>query len=113
MTRLANNGCGKDLPIPYIPIVYAIVKRSFRRSTHNVTGKMAPFKMASVSNLEELLQSKNGLLRKTNGTFGILYIFTKQLCQKKIYVYLYIFAIREYLRHPSPSLLVLGLSRSL
>ena len=47
---------------------------------------------------------------KTNGTFGILDIFTKQLCEKKIYVCMYIFAIREYLRHPSPSLLVLGLS---
>ena len=59
MTRPANNGCGKDSFVSH-----AIIKRDFRGFTRDVTGKMAPFKMANVSNLEELLQSENGLLRK-------------------------------------------------
>ena len=54
----ANNGCGKD------SVSHAIIKRNFGDSTRDVTGKIAPFKMANVSNLEELLQSENGLLRK-------------------------------------------------
>ena len=54
----ANNGCGKD------SVSHAITKRNFGDSTRDVTGKIAPFKMANVSNLEELLQSENGLLRK-------------------------------------------------
>ena len=58
MTRPANNGCRKDSFVPH-----AIIKRDFGGSTRDVTGKMAPFKMANVSNLEELLQSENGLLR--------------------------------------------------
>ena len=52
MTRPANNGCGKD------SVSHAIIKRNFGGSTRDVTGKMAPFKMANVSNLE------NGFLRK-------------------------------------------------
>ena len=59
MTRPANNGCRKDSFVPH-----AIIKRDFGGSTRDVTGKMAPFKMANVSNLEELLQSENGLLGK-------------------------------------------------
>ena len=59
MTRPANNGCRKDSFVPY-----AIIKRDFGGSTRDVTGKIALFKMANVSNLEELLQSENGLLRK-------------------------------------------------
>ena len=59
MTRPANNGCRKDSFVPH-----AIIKRDFGGSTRDVTGKMAPFKMANVSNLEELLQSENRLLRK-------------------------------------------------
>ena len=59
VTRPANNGCGEHLHV-----LYAIVKRNFGCSTRNVTEKLAPFKMANASNLEELLQSKNGLLRK-------------------------------------------------
>ena len=59
MTRPANNGCRKDSFVPQV-----IIKRDFEGSTRDVTGKMAPFKMANVSNLEELLQSENGLLRK-------------------------------------------------
>ena len=58
MTRPANNGCGKDSFVSH-----AIIKRDFGGSTRDVTGKIAPFKMANVSNLEELLQSENGLLR--------------------------------------------------
>ena len=58
MTRPANNGCGKD------SVSHAIIKRNFGSSTHDITGKMAPFKMANVLNLEELFQSENGLLRK-------------------------------------------------
>ena len=45
-------------------VPHAIIKQDFVGSTRDVTGKMAPFKMANVSNLEELLQSENGLLRK-------------------------------------------------
>ena len=60
MTRPANNGCRKDSFVPH-----AIIKQDFVGSTRDVTGKMAPFKMANVSNLEELLQSENGLLRKS------------------------------------------------
>ena len=63
---------------------HAIIKRNFGGSTRDVTGKIAPFKMANVSNLEELLQSENGLLRKKNGTFGVLDIFTKHLFEKKM-----------------------------
>ena len=59
VTRPANNGCEEHLHV-----LYAIVKQNFGCSTRNVTEKMAPFKMANASNLEELLQSKNGLLRK-------------------------------------------------
>ena len=59
MTRPANNGCRKDSFVPY-----AIIKRDLGGSARDVTGKIAPFKMANVSNLEELLQSENGLLRK-------------------------------------------------
>ena len=59
MTRPANNGCGKDSFVSH-----AIIKRDFGGSTRDVTGKMAPFKMANVSNLKELLQSENGLLSK-------------------------------------------------
>ena len=82
MTRLENNGCGKD------SVSHAIIKRNFGGSTRDVTGKMAPFKMVNVSNLEELLQSENGLLRKnTNGTFGVLDIFTKHLREKKMNVF--------------------------
>ena len=58
MTRPENNGCGKD------SVSHAIIKRNFGGSTRDVTGKMAPFKMTNISNLEELLQSENGLLRK-------------------------------------------------
>ena len=58
MTRPANNGCGKT------PSCHAIIKQDFGGSTRDVTGKIAPFKMANVSNLKELLQSENGLLRK-------------------------------------------------
>ena len=54
MTRPANNGCGKDSFVSH-----AIIKRDFGGSTRDVTGKMA-----NVSNLKELLQSENGLLRK-------------------------------------------------
>ena len=45
VTRPANNGCGKD------SVSHAIIKRNFGGSTRDVTGKMAPFKMANVSNL--------------------------------------------------------------
>ena len=58
MMRPPNNGCGKDSFVSH-----AITKRNFGGSTRDVTGKMASFKMANVSNLEELLQSENGLLR--------------------------------------------------
>ena len=58
VTRPANNGCGKD------SVSHAIIKRNFVGSTRDVTRKMAPFKMVNVSNLEELFQSENGLLRK-------------------------------------------------
>ena len=64
MTRPANNGCGKPSLVSH-----AIVKRDFGGSTRDVTGKMAPFKMANVSNLEELLQSENELLRKNEWYF--------------------------------------------
>ena len=57
MTRPANNGCGKDSFVSH-----AIIKRDFGGSTRDVTGKMA-----NVSNLKELLQSENGLLRKKEG----------------------------------------------
>ena len=53
MTRPANNGYGKDSFVSH-----AIIKRDFGGSTRDVTGKMAPFKMANVSNLEELLKWK-------------------------------------------------------
>ena len=53
MTRPANNGCRKDSFVPHV-----IIKRDFGGSTRDVTRKMA-----NVSNLEELLQSENGLLR--------------------------------------------------
>ena len=44
--------------------------------------------MANVSNLEELFQIENGLLeKKTNGTFGVLDIFTKNLCENKMNVF--------------------------
>ena len=83
MTRPANNGCGKDSFVSH-----AIIKRDFGGSTRDVTGKIAPFKMANVSNLEELLQIENGLLeKKTNGTFGVLDIFTKNLCENKMNVF--------------------------
>ena len=49
MTRPANNvektGCGKDF------VSHAIIKQNFGGSTRDVTGEMAPFKMANVSNL--------------------------------------------------------------
>ena len=83
MTRPANNGCGKDSFVSH-----AIIKRDFGGSTRDVTGKIAPFKMANVSNLEELFQIENGLLeKKTNGTFGVLDIFTKNLCENKMNVF--------------------------
>ena len=59
MTRPANNGCGKDSFVSH-----AIIKRDFGGSTRDVTGKIAPFKMVIVSNLKELLQIENGLLKK-------------------------------------------------
>ena len=59
MTRPANNGCGEDSYVSH-----AVIKRNFGGSTPQVTGKMAPFKRANVLNLEELLQSENGLFRK-------------------------------------------------
>ena len=62
MTRPANNGCGKDSFVSH-----AMIKRDFGGSDRDVTGKMATFKMANVSNLKELLQSENGLLRKKEG----------------------------------------------
>ena len=84
MTRPANNGCGKDSFVSH-----AIIKRDFGGSTRDVTGKIAPFKMANVSNLEELLQIENGFLikKKTNGTFSVLDIFTKNLCENKMNVF--------------------------
>ena len=83
MTRPANNGCGKDSFVSH-----AIIKRDFGGSTRDVTGKIAPFKMANVSNLEELLQIENGLLKKkTNSSFGVLDIFTKNLCENKMNVF--------------------------
>ena len=45
MTRPANNGYGKDSFVSH-----AILKRDFGGSTRDVKGKMAPFKMANVSN---------------------------------------------------------------
>ena len=54
MTRPANNGCGEDSYVSH-----TIMKRNFGGSTRNVTGKMA-----NVSNLEDILRSENGLLRK-------------------------------------------------
>ena len=59
MTRPANNDCGEDFYVSH-----AIIKQNFGGSTCDVTGKIAPFKMAYVLNLEELLKSENGLLRK-------------------------------------------------
>ena len=59
MTRTANNGCGEDSYVSH-----AVIKCNFGGSTPQVTGKMAPFKMANVSNFQELLQSENGLFRK-------------------------------------------------
>ena len=83
MTRPANNGSGKDSFVSH-----AIIKRDFGGSTRDVTGKIAPFKMANVSNLEELLQIENGLLKKkTNSSFGVLDIFTKNLCENKMNVF--------------------------
>ena len=83
MTRPANNGCGKDSFVSH-----AIIKRDFGGSTRDLTGKIAPFKMANVSNLEELLQIENGLLKKkTNSSFGVLDIFTKNLCENKMNVF--------------------------
>ena len=54
MTRPANNDCGEDSYVSH-----TIMKRNFGGSTRNVTGKMA-----NDSNLEEILRSENGLLRK-------------------------------------------------
>ena len=59
-----KDGCEEDLHVSH-----AIVKRSFwplipEGSTRDVTGSMAQFKMANVSNLEELLLYENGLLGK-------------------------------------------------
>ena len=83
MTRPANNDCGEDFYVSH-----AIIKRNFGGSTSDVTGKIAPFKMAYVLKLEELLKSENGLLRKkTNGTFSVLNIFTKHLCEKKMNIF--------------------------
>ena len=59
MTRPANNGCGEGSHVSH-----AIIKRNFEGTTRGVTGEMPSFKMANVSNLEELLQSENWLLRK-------------------------------------------------
>ena len=59
MTRPANNDCGEDFYVSH-----AIIKRNFGGSTSDVTGEIAPFKMAYVLKLEELLKSENGLLRK-------------------------------------------------
>ena len=59
MTRPANNGCGEDSYVSH-----AVIKRNFGGSTPQVTGKMAPLKMVNISNLQELLQSENGLFRK-------------------------------------------------
>ena len=68
MTRPANDGCGEDSYVSH-----AVIKRNFGGSTPQVTGK--------------LLKSENGLFRKkTNGTFGVLDIFTKHLCEKKNFV---------------------------
>ena len=60
MTRPANNvgktGCGKDF------VSHAIIKRNFGGSTRDVTGKMAPFKMANVSNLGCRRLHKNSII---------------------------------------------------
>ena len=61
MTRPANNGSGKDSFVSH-----AIIKRDFGGSTRDVTGKIAPFKMANVSNLEELLQIEIDFWKKKN-----------------------------------------------
>ena len=53
---MANNGCGEDFYVSR-----AVMKQNFRGSTRDVTGNMAPFKMANVSNLEAFT---NRLLRK-------------------------------------------------
>ena len=99
MTRPANNGCGKDSFVSH-----AIIKRDFGDSTRDVTGKIAPFKMANVSNLEELIQIENGLLKKkTNGTFSLLDIFTKNLCENKMNVF--------WVYMPSKQLSLSGVSR--
>ena len=60
-----NHGeTGKQRLRKRLLVSHAIIKRDFRGSTGDVTGMMAPFKMANFSNLKELLQSENGLLRK-------------------------------------------------
>ena len=51
ITKMANNGCGEDFYVSQV-----VIKQNFRGSIRDVTGKMAPFKKASVSNLERLLQ---------------------------------------------------------
>ena len=49
---------------------------------------MAQFKMANVSNLEELLLYENGLLgKKTNYTDGVPVTYTKQLREKKCAIF--------------------------
>ena len=65
---MANNGCGEDFYVSH-----AVMKQNFRGSTRDVTGNMAPFKMANVSNLEAFTID---FWEKKNGIFGILDIFT-------------------------------------
>ena len=82
-----KDGCEEDLHVSH-----AIVKRSFwplipEGSTRDVTGSMAQFKMANVSNLEELLLYENGLLGKTNYTYGVPETYTKQLREKKCAIF--------------------------
>ena len=50
----------------------------------DVKGKMPQFKMANVSNLEELLQREKRTFKKKR-IATLLDIFPKQLCEKKMY----------------------------
>ena len=96
VTRPSNNGCGEHLHV-----LYAIVKRNFGCSTRNVTEKMAPFKMANASNLEELLQSKNGLLRKKPLVY-LIYLLNSYVRGKYTFTCIFLQSVNIFaiLHHP-------------
>ena len=82
MTRPANNGCGEDSYVSH-----AVIKRNFGGSTglrSQERWRHLRWRMFRIC--KSFYKVKMDFSEKTNGTFGVLDIFTKHLCEKKNFV---------------------------